>query len=107
MPDGCPTLHPAKPISLRWTPKPNDRLRRLIAHLTRFADAVHYAEYKERGWPIGSGEIESAHRYVPQERLKIAGACWHPQSVNPMLALRVIRINGWWDDFWQWHAQER
>jgi len=87
--------------------KPNDRLRRLIAHLTRFADAVHYAEYKERGWPIGSGEIESAHRYVPQERLKIAGACWHPQSVNPMLALRVIRINGWWDDFWQWHAQER
>ena len=87
--------------------KPHDRLRRLIAHLTRFADAVPDADDKERGWPSGSGEIESAHRDVPQERLKIAGAGWPPQRVHPMLALRVIRINGWWDDFWQWHAQER
>jgi hypothetical protein len=26
--------------------------------------------------PIGSGEIESAHRYVFQTRLKIAGGWW-------------------------------
>jgi hypothetical protein len=37
-----------------------------------------------------------------QERLKIPGACWHPDTVNPMLALRVIRANGWWEPFWQW-----
>src|SRR5262249_48392578 len=28
-----------------------DQLRR---HLSRFADAVHYAAYRARGWPIGS-----------------------------------------------------
>ena len=28
----------------------------------------------EKGLPIGSGEIESAHRYVIQERLKLPGA---------------------------------
>ncbi len=50
--------------------------------------------------PIGSGEIESAHRYIPQKRLKIPGATWHPDTVNPMLALRIVRANGWWDDFW-------
>ena len=21
-------------------------------------------------------------------------------SINPMLALRIVRANGWWDDFW-------
>ena len=29
------------------------------------------------------------------------GACWHPDSLNPMMALRVVRANGWWDEFWE------
>ncbi len=44
----------------------NDRLRRLIQHLKRFAEAVSYGEFKEKGWPVGSGEVESAHRYIPR-----------------------------------------
>ncbi len=78
------------------------RLKRFIDYLERFADAVHYDLYEKKGWPLGSGEVESAHRFIPQERLKIPGACWHPDRVNPMLALRVVRVNGWWGDFWQW-----
>jgi hypothetical protein len=87
--------------------EPNERLRQLIDHVTRFEDGVDYGAYHERGWPLGSGEVESAHRYVPQERLKIAGACWNPDNVNPMLALRVVRANGWWDEFWQWRLDQR
>jgi hypothetical protein len=83
-----------------------DRLRRLIQYITRFEDAVDYGRFRDNGWPVGSGEVESAHRYVPQERLKIAGACWHPETVNPMLALRVIRANSWWDDFWNWRYEQ-
>lgn len=80
--------------------EPNDRLRQFIGYLTRFKDAVDYDHYKELGYPIGSGEVESSHRYVPQGRFKLPGACWHPSSINPMLALRVIRANDWWDDYW-------
>ena len=36
----------------------------------------------QRGLPIGSGEIESAHRYVIQERLKLPGAWWAPRNVE-------------------------
>jgi len=86
---------------------PNERLRQLIDHVTRFEDSVDYGVYHDRGWPLGSGEVESAHRYVPQERLKIAGACWNPDNVNPMLALRVVRANGWWDEFWRWRLAQR
>ena len=86
---------------------PNERLRQLIDHVTRFEDSVDYGAYHERGWPLGSGEIESAHRYVPQERLKIAGACWSPDNVHPMVALRVVRANGWWDAFWRWRLDRK
>jgi hypothetical protein len=59
-----------------------------------------YDYFRAIGLPIGSGEVESAHRYIPQKRLKIPGATWHPDSINPMLALRIIRANNWWEDFW-------
>jgi hypothetical protein len=41
-----------------------------------------------QGLPIGSGEIESAHRYVVQQRLKRPGAWWAPDNAEAMLALR-------------------
>ena len=50
--------------------------------------------------PIGSGEIESAHRYVLQQRLKLAGAWWKEETAADMLALRTLRANGEWNQYW-------
>jgi hypothetical protein len=77
-----------------------ERIANLSEYLQRFSDAVSYEKFLAQGLPIGSGEVESAHRYIPQKRLKIPGATWHRDTVNPMLALRVVRANNWWDDFW-------
>jgi hypothetical protein len=87
--------------------QPHPRLNRLLGYITRFYDAMHYDEFQANGYPIGSGEIESAHRSVPQKRLKLPGACWHPDSVNPMLALRVLRADDWWDEFWEDRTQRK
>jgi len=51
--------------------------------------------------PIGSGEIESAHGYVIQQRLKLSGCWWKLENAMTMLALRVLRANGDWDSYWQ------
>ncbi|MCY4641101.1 MAG: hypothetical protein OXC41_00105 [Gammaproteobacteria bacterium] len=82
----------------------NDRLRCLINHLDRFSACVDYGYCRKLGWPVGSGEVESANRYIPQERMKIPGATWHPDHLNPMLALRVVRACDWWNQFWQWKS---
>ena len=50
--------------------------------------------------PIGSGEIESGHRYVIQSRLKLAGSWWTIENAKAMLALRVCRTNRDWDAYW-------
>jgi hypothetical protein len=77
------------------------RVERLLAHFTRFRDAFGYDAVHQQGLPMASGEVESAHRVIPQKRLKLPGAWWRPETVNPMLALRVLRANGWWTDFWR------
>jgi Uncharacterised protein family (UPF0236) len=51
--------------------------------------------------PIGSGEIESAHRYVIQQRLKRAGTWWAIDNAKAMLALRVLRFNQDWTAYWR------
>jgi hypothetical protein len=68
------------------------------------SNRTHQLDYKgalEKGLPIGSGEIESAHRYVIQERLKRSGAWWKASNVDPMLSLRVVRANGEWENYWK------
>lgn len=79
---------------------PNDRRKRLIGYIERFYKSLDYKKFKSLGYPIGSGEIESAHKSIPQKRLKIPGASWNTDSINPMLSLRILRANDWWEDFW-------
>nr|WP_294564331.1 hypothetical protein [uncultured Rhodopila sp.] len=61
---------------------------------------LNYREALAEGLPIGSGEIESAHRYVAQKRLKLPGAWWRVEHAEHMLALRINRLNGDWQDYW-------
>ncbi len=59
-----------------------------------------YKDALDRDLPIGSGAIESAHRYVIQERLKVAGAWWTDKNAHNMLALRTLRANNDWESYW-------
>lgn len=69
-------------------------------YLSNRTDQLNYKDALDQGLPIGSGEIESAHRYVIQKRLKLSGAWWKSENVNPMLALRVVRANDEWGKYW-------
>ena len=51
-------------------------IARRYSYLATRKDQLKYAEAIAEGLPIGSGEIESAHRYVAQKRLKLPGAWW-------------------------------
>jgi hypothetical protein len=76
-------------------------------YLTERREQLDYAGARARGLPIGSGEIESGHRHVVQQRLKLAGAWWKEGHAEGMLGLRVGRANGLWETHWQepLHAQ--
>jgi hypothetical protein len=69
-------------------------------YLTNRPGQVDYQQALAAELPIGSGEIESAHRYVIQQRLKLAGAWWKEETAADMLALRTLRANGEWHQYW-------
>lgn len=68
------------------------------------AKRIHQLDYKNAiasDLPIGSGEVESAHRSIIQARLKIPGAWWNINNAQNMLDLRVMRANGLWSQYWK------
>ena len=75
-------------------------VRRCHRYLSQRRDQLNYQDALARDLPIGSGEIESAHRYIAQQRLKRPGAWWLVEHAEYMLALRVTRRNGDWEGYW-------
>src|SRR5271155_1328124 len=53
-------------------------VRRCHRYLIGRRNQLNYREALANDLPIGSGEIESAHRYIAQLRLKRPGALWAP-----------------------------
>jgi len=43
--------------------------------------------------PIGSGEVESAHRFAIQKWLKLPNTWWSKDNAQAMLNLRAARAN--------------
>ena len=81
-------------------PKEQAPVRTCYNYMRNRRGQFNYKEALDKGLPIGSGAVESAHRYVIQDRLKIAGAWWTPENAHNMLALRALRANNQWESYW-------
>ena len=67
-----------------------------------FAHNAHRMKYKamaDRGWPIGSGAVESACRQR-QGRFKGPGQFWPPRGLRNLCALEQARHNQHWEELW-------
>lgn len=76
-------------------------VREHVGYLCKRQAMMQYPQYREQGWPIGSGMVESANKVVVEARLKGAGMHWERRHVNPMLALRNVVCNERWAEGWQ------
>jgi hypothetical protein len=87
-------------VEAKTIPDKNAPVRVCHRYISNRQGQFDYQAALEAGLPIGSGEIESAHRYVIQDRLKRPGAWWKVENAANMLALRVLRANNGWDLYW-------
>jgi len=60
---------------------------------------MHYRQVAARGWPIGSGAVESACRQR-QCRFKRPGQFWTAQGLRSLCALEEARHNQHWEELW-------
>jgi len=80
------------PVSARET------LTNLYNYLDKHRDHMDYAKFKELGLPIGSGMVESACKWLIQQRFKGVGMRWSEDGFNHLLHLRLAWVNGRFDD---------
>jgi hypothetical protein len=63
------------------------------------ARRMNYRAVHRRGWPIGSGAVESACRQR-QCRFKRPGQFWTPQGMRHLSSLTEARHNNHWEELW-------
>ena len=72
-----------------------------LTYLSKRLHQIAYGSHRKGGYPIGSGAIESAHRFICHVRLKRSGAWWYQENSNHLLALRCAKYNGTWEQVFQ------
>lgn len=61
---------------------------------------MRYAECRTRGYPIGSGTVESACKRLIGARMKGAGMCWGKPGAQGVLTLRAELLSERWEQSW-------
>jgi len=94
-----------KPMGAR-SAQANHEMIKLIDYLHEHRHRTTYERLRRGGYPLGSGGIESANKFICHTRLKRSGAWWYEINCNQMLALRCAKYNGTFDQVFVRH-QER
>jgi hypothetical protein len=72
-------------------------------YLKNKAPHLAYPRALSSGWPIATGVIEGACRYLVADRMDITGARWSTKGAEAVLKLRAVRTNDDFDDYWRFH----
>jgi len=76
-------------------------LQAAITYFRNHKHQMHYARYREKGLPIGSGITEAACKTVIKQRLCCSGMKWVERGARMVLSLRTLVLTRErWQQFW-------
>lgn len=103
-PNGAETvLEELKRVSRKHLPaatkeKVTDALRYFTNHLSM----MKYADYRDKGFPIGSGVTEAACKTLVKQRFCRSGMRWKDKGIKTVLSLRsLVLTTDRWRQFWE------
>lgn len=80
-------------------PEKSAELRKyLVKHASEIID---YGRRQEAGKVVGSGRMEKTVDQTVALRQKRKGMSWTEQGSRALSALRIVELNGMWDEFWE------
>jgi len=74
-------------------------------YLDNKKDYLGYATALDKGWPIATGVIEGAARWLVKDRMDITGARWGLEGAEAILKLRALIASGDLDAYWRFHLR--
>jgi hypothetical protein len=75
-------------------PGQRDDIDKAATYIGGNSACMHYDKALAAGWPIATGVIEGACRYVIEDRFGITGARWTLHGAETILKLRALVVNG-------------
>jgi hypothetical protein len=76
---------PVPTMRSKWPPEAHVAVRYLEARL----EHMDYPDYRAKGWPIGSGQVEGMNKNVIGNRMKRSGMHWSRPGAARMASLRA------------------
>lgn len=67
---------------------------------------LKYHQYLAKGFPIATGIIEGACRYLIKDRMDITGARWRIPGAEAVLKLRSLKASGDFTAYWKFHEEQ-
>lgn len=78
-------------------PSATTAIHKAVTYFTNNQQRMNYAWFREQGYFIGSGTVESAGKQISGLRLKRAGARWTEQGALLTAKARAAWLSGTWD----------
>ena len=75
-------------------------------YLEHKQDYLDYPAFLTAGWPVASGLIEGAARWIVKDRMEVTGARWGLDGAEAVLKLRALHGTGDLGDYLGYHFQE-
>lgn len=70
--------------------------RKAVTYFTNNRTRMRYAEFRAKGYQIGSGTIESGCKQVVTQRMKVCGAIWNTEHAIKTAKARAALLSGQW-----------
>lgn len=75
-------------------------------YLLKYKKYLQYDQYLAAGFPIATGVIEGACRYLVKDRMEVTGARWSLQGAEAVLRLRSLHASGDFEEYWRFHLEQ-
>jgi hypothetical protein len=77
-----------------------EALQRLSGYIERNREGIWYEEARRQGISIGSGSADKAGDIIICRRMKLRGMRWSKYGADAVENIRIMVLNGKWDEFW-------
>ncbi len=75
------------------TPSTRKTLIQVQQYLQNHRSHIHYHDYAQQQFPLGSGIVESACKWLIQQRFKGVGMRWSNDGLTHLLHLKLAWVN--------------